>query len=139
VAIGSVSHDLTAAALHRLLRGRGWQALAREVTWAAVVATREPDAIGWLEPLVEQQLASRLAEVPRRIEEAISEARREYVRRWTGDAGIETAEELAAGEAAELGVQRAWDETVDWATALLLERRAAGERPSLIRRLRRAA
>src|SRR5690349_3283828 len=67
----TVVGDLAEGAMHWLLRGRGWQALAREVAWAAVAATRQtPDAMEWLVPLVEDQLAVRLEEVRREIRAA---------------------------------------------------------------------
>lgn len=124
--------------MHWLLRGRGWQALAREVAWAAVAATREtPDAMEWLVPLVEDQLAERLQEVRTEVRKAIAEGGREYVRRWPNDAGAGTAAELAGRATAERALGRGYYTSVCWASSLLLERRAAVRRRSLLQRLRR--
>ena len=123
--------------MHWLLRGRGWQALAREVACAAVAATREsPDAMEWLVPLVEDQLAVRLEEVRREIGKAIAAAGTEYVRRWPNDAGARTAAELAGRAAAERALGRGYYACVSWASSLLLERGAAIRRRSLLERLR---
>jgi len=133
----TVVGDLTEGAMHWLLRGRGWQALAREVAWAAVAATREtPDAMEWLVPLVEEQLAVRLDEVRREIRTAIAAAGSDYVRRWPNDAGAGTAAELAGRAAAERALGRGYYACVSWASSLLLERRAAIRRRSLLERLR---
>lgn len=123
--------------MHWLLRGRGWQALAREVAWAAVAATREtPDAMEWLVPLVEDQLAVRLEEVRSEIRAAIAAAGRDFARRWPNDAGAGTAAELAGRAAAERALGRGYYACVSWASSLLLERRAAVRRRSLLHRLR---
>jgi hypothetical protein len=133
----TVVGDLTEGAMHWLLRGRGWQALAREVAWAAVAATREPpEALDWLVPLVEDRLAGRLEEVRSEVREAIAAAGREYVRRWPNDAGAPTAAELAGRAAAERALGRGYYACVSWASSLLLERRAAIRRRSFLERLR---
>jgi hypothetical protein len=122
----SAAGELTAAAVQWLLRGRTWEALAHEVAWAAVAATREPpEAMEWLTPLVDARLADRLHDVRQDVVAAMAATRADYERAWPNDVGAETAAELAGRDAAERALGGAYYATVEWAAGLLLERRAA--------------
>ena len=119
---GSVAEQ----ALSRFLAGRSWEALAREIAWAAV---RRGDhaALDWLTGLVEARLAERVDRLQTELENASPELPPEHLRQWPDDllgGGVASPSDRAARELARL-----YEEVLGWAEAVLAERRRSERRP----------
>jgi hypothetical protein len=127
--------DLVRSGLTWLLRGGTWEALARELAWAAVQAAGANYAtIEWLTPLVEARLADKVDGVEFAVDMASVQARSAHLQRRPGDRpGADTAATLEGQDEALRRLSLMYLEEVEWAVALItqrLERGAAGERYS---------
>jgi hypothetical protein len=119
------SEETAARALRWFLRGGGWEALVRELAWAAVRATgAEQRSIEWLTPLVDARLGERVDGLEFLVDRASTIARREHVRSWPHDSEG-AAETTALLDGYEEGLQvlsRLYLEVLEWAADLISER-----------------
>jgi hypothetical protein len=127
--------ELAGHGLRWLLRGGTWQALARELAWAAVQSTgAEHATLEWLTPLVEARLAERVDGLEFQVDMAATAARLEHVRAWPHDLdGADTAAVLEGYDEAVDQLSRLYLEELEWSVALIAERLAGGRsrrRPS---------
>jgi len=121
---------LVRSALHELLRGGSWEALAREIAWRAVhEAGANYATIEWLTPLVEQRFAERIAGLEYQVDMASVRARQQRLRRRPGDR--ERADNAAAAEGYAEALRKLrtfYEDEVKWATAVISDRLEHGRR-----------
>jgi hypothetical protein len=127
--------DLVRGALKWLLRGGTWEALARELAWAAVQAAGANYAtIEWLTPLVEARLADRVDGVEFAVDMASVRARSAHLQLRPSDrAGADSAATLEGHDEAVRRLGQMYVEEVEWAVSLIgerLDRGRSGERYS---------
>jgi hypothetical protein len=136
------AEELAERALHRLVRGGTWEALANEIAWKAMKsAGAEPSCLEWLPGLVEATLSERVDRLEFLLEGERRSARVEHLREWPHDlAGAETAATLAADEEGRHQVGRLYLDVLEWTSGLLRDRLTQGSRSgrSRLLALRRA-
>jgi hypothetical protein len=120
----SSPEETAARALRWFLRGGSWEALVRELAWAAVRATGvDQRSIEWLAPLVEARLAERVDGLEFLVDRASTTAWRRQVRCPPQD--LEGGAGAAVLDGYEEGLQvlsRLYLEVLEWAADLINER-----------------
>jgi hypothetical protein len=120
--------SLAEQALRRFLAGKSWEALAREIAWAAVRrGGGDHAALDWLTGLVEARLAERVDRLQTELENPSREVPPEHLRQWPDDllgGGVASPSDEAVRELARL-----YEEVLGWAEAVLAERRRSERRP----------
>jgi hypothetical protein len=120
--------ELAARGLRRLLRGGTWLGLARELAWEAVQRAGGGHAdLDWLTPLIEARLAEQVDGLEFTVDRAVTAAEREHRGRRPHDR--DGAELVACAEGYRGAVERLVEiylEQLEWAAALIAERRQGG-------------
>jgi hypothetical protein len=130
---------LAVCAARWLLRGGTWEALAREIAFATIQATRaDHGEMEWLTPLVQAQLAERFDELQRTIAATSTSSRTDHLGRWPND--VDGAATVAALDGYDEGVHllgSLYYDVLAWSVALVLDRRRRQKRRPRWRRSRR--
>jgi hypothetical protein len=94
----AVAEVATGAALRRLLRGRSWEAITREIAWRATDACAcDVELVDALTTLADDCFSELVERVEFQVDQAVEKSWSEYVRRWPHD--YEGAERFAVLEA----------------------------------------
>jgi hypothetical protein len=119
-----ISERVTAEALQSFLRGGSWQALVRQIAWAAIQsAAADYSCVGWLTPLLEQRLLEGIDGLEFVVAGALASTRREYLRKWPTDTfGADLVAARAAHQIASDSLERLHEELLVWAGDLLADR-----------------